>query len=118
MYRTFSSKSRKNSRIMDPDDIDITDLIDDSDDNEDDLPDIENMTREQIINYVHTFGSLPLDDYGRMLILCSSYSGGQICGIYPIPDPNGNGSVMVCTGPLNTNNHSKGCAYNPRRLQK
>ncbi|WP_436935736.1 hypothetical protein [Halovenus marina] len=112
---------------MNPEDVDLEDLIESSDSSADDL---NVSSKSELADKVISLGSVKLDDEGRMLISCVGGSpargrGNYICGIFPLPDPNGDGFKQVCTGP--TMRYSDGkvysgdiafssCPYNPGRL--
>ncbi len=87
--------------------------------------DVDNMSREEILDEVVRKGSISLGGDGRFLISCpkSSKNTDTVCGIYPAPDPDGGGKVHVCTGPITIRDSigriKKGksadyhCPYNP-----
>ncbi|QUJ71939.1 hypothetical protein [Haloarcula marismortui] len=113
---------------MDPEDVDLEDLINSSSGSVDDL----NVdSKLELAQKVKTLGSLKLDDEGRMLISCPAYTSSNtdyICGIFPLPDPGGDGFKQVCTGPnmeiykdssLGSGRAcASNCPYNPARLDE
>jgi hypothetical protein len=114
--------------MVEPDDIDLEDLISASGNSEEDF-DVE--SRLELVEKVLALGSLKLDDEGRMLISCPGRTSGSneyVCGIFPVPDPDGDGFKQVCTGPTmslyNGSELSAGtkcasdCPFSPRRLEE
>jgi hypothetical protein len=94
-----------------------------------DVP-IDAMNELEIFEAVMKRGSVLFGD-GRMLTKCPAYSSPAICGMYPMPDINGN-PTMVCTGPTVMKKKTLGilsdgeyytvkschrsCPYNPKKL--
>jgi len=114
--------------MVDPSDVELEDLIGASGSSADDL---DVSSKLELAQKVKTLGSLKLDDEGRMLISCPAYNAINkdfICGIFPLPDPDGNGFKQVCTGPTITISNdsdlqsgkscSGSCPYNPARLDE
>jgi hypothetical protein len=114
--------------MVEPSDVDLEDLVSASGGSANDL----NVdSKLELAQKVKTLGSLKLDDEGRMLISCPAYTSSNtdyICGIFPLPDPGGEGFKQVCTGPnmeiydgsrLGSGRKcSRNCPYNPSRLDE
>lgn len=112
--------------MVDPNDVDLEQLISGAESSSD----VKNMSFKDVGRKVATEGSVYLDDKGRMLVKCPEYNSSSscnVCALYPLPDPEGGGTKMVCSGPLMEvhNNEAvrrvsaspdSACSYNPDRL--
>lgn len=107
--------------MVDPEDIDLEQLVSGGGE------DVSSYSLEDVFNKVATEGVVYLDDKGKMLIKCPcthiSSSNIKMCAVYPMPDPDGDGSKMVCSGPLMRDGNrinkapSNNCSYSPDRLE-
>jgi len=83
--------------MVSPDDLDLEDLISGSDKS----TGMEGFDLKDVFKKVYAEGVVYLDDQGRCLVKCPASDGNSsVCAVYPMPSKTGEGSEMVCSGPL------------------